>query len=466
MEKAKIYTVFISSGYGGAGGFPEKFISNQEVIKKLEKECEGIDFIVRDMSKGKLNVNSVLNELINFPEDPDGVLIFGTRNKEDYPLALTGLPTIVVYNLFEFMHLPYKLYYEKGKILTTCIDRINAVSQSTSDSMFKDLVEKVKLIEVIKKLKESIVISITPYKYMSIVDYKNLPVGYNEKLTNSLKSSLGVKLIRVKAEEFYEEIKKVDIKEAKGIAKMWMSEAKGIEDTTEEEVIKSAKMYLGFKALQEKYNASAITSHMRFLTNSGKVEDMAWPSLGNSEFQKYGIQGLCQDYPHLAVTHLLGYYLTGRPSMLGDIMIDPFNSVSIILHCGAPFNPHGNDRVPYTIMSHAQSPVRGTMKPGSGACSRVDLPPDEPVTIWKIDPIKKRIILHTGTSIDGHKLYKNFDNIMCRTKLVVKTEAEKVQRNFYMDEYGLHRSAIYGDLREKIRNIGILTGFEVIEEDK
>ncbi len=139
--------------------------------------------------------------------------------------------------------------------------------------------------------------------------------------------------------------------------------------------------------------------------------------------------------------------------MPGDIMIDPFNSVSIILHCGATFNPHGNDRVPYTIMSHAQSPVRGTMKPGSGACSRVDLSTDAPVTIWKIDPIKKRIILHTGISVDGHKLYKNFDNILCRTKLIVKTEAEKVQRNFYMDEYGLHRSAIYGDLREKIRNI-------------
>lgn len=189
MKKAKVYTVFVSSGYGGAGGFPEKFIRNEEVIKKLKKECEGIDFIVRDMSKVKLNVNSVLNDLINLPEDPDGVLIFGTRYKEDYPLALTGLPTIVVYNLFEFMHLPYKLYYEKGKILTTCVDRMNVVSQSIFDSMFKDLVEKVKLIEVIKKLKESTVISISPHKFMCIVDYKHLPIGYNEKLINSLKSS-------------------------------------------------------------------------------------------------------------------------------------------------------------------------------------------------------------------------------------------------------------------------------------
>jgi len=465
-ENTRIYTVFVSSGYGGAGGFPESFISNEEIINKLKKECKGIDFIVRDMLKEKLDVGSVLNELENLPEEPDGVLIFGTYKREHYSLALTGLPTIVVYNLFEFMHLPYELYYQKGKVLTTCIDRINTTSPSVSEAMFKDLIEKIKLIQALKKLKESKIISITPHKYMCIVDYKNLPPGYNEKLINSLKSSLGVELIRVKPEEFYESVKMIDIKEAEKIAKMWISEAKGIEDTTEEEVIKSAKMYLGFKMLKEKYNASAITSHMRYLTDSGRVEDMTWPSLGNTEFQKYGIQGLCQDYPHLAATHLLGYYLTGKPSMLGDIMIDPFNNVSIVLHCGAPINPNGNDKVPYTIISHAESPVRGTMKPGSGASSMVELPIGEPVTIWKIDPIKKRIILHTGISVDGHKLYKNFDNIMCRTKLVVKTEAKKVQKHFYMDEYGLHRSAIYSDIREKIENIGNLLGFEVIEEDK
>ncbi len=39
MKKAKVYTVFVSSGYGGAGGFPEKFVSSEEVIKKLKKEC-------------------------------------------------------------------------------------------------------------------------------------------------------------------------------------------------------------------------------------------------------------------------------------------------------------------------------------------------------------------------------------------------------------------------------------------
>ncbi len=475
-HRTKIYTVFATSGYSDAGAVTKDFVTNEEIINRLKKAFgEEVDFIVRKRPKeekrylvlrGEVSIAPILDELSTMKEPPDGVLIFGIAFKGDSLLALTGLPTIVVYNIFEFLHTPYELYYRQGKVLTACIDRLNITKPSVSKSMFRDLVEEIKLIQALKKMKESTIISISPNYAMSVVDYgANLPIGYNELLTNSLYDTLGVKLISVEPEEFYDAVRNSDIKKSKEIAKMWISEAKEMKDTTEEEVIKSARMYLGFKSLQERYNASAITTHMRFLTDSGKIEDAAWPSFANAEFQKQGIQGLCQDYPHLATTHLLGYYLTGRPSMLGDIMIDPYNSVSIILHCGAPVNPYGNDRVPYTLLSHAESSVRGTGKPGSGACLQVDLPINKPVTIWKIDPINKRIILHTGMSIDGRKIYRNFDRIMCRTKLIVKTETKKVQRHIRMEKYGNHRSAIFGDLREQIKNVGNLIGFEVIEED-
>jgi len=49
---------------------------------------------------------------------------------------------------------------------------------------------------------------------------------------------------------------------------------------------------------------------------------------------------------------------------------------------------------------------------------------------------------------------------------IMDGKGAKVQKHFYMDEYGLHRSAIYSDIREKIKDIGNLLGFEVIEEDK
>jgi hypothetical protein len=54
---------------------------------------------------------------------------------------------------------------------------------------------------------------------------------------------------------------------------------------------------------------------------------------------------------------------------------------------------------------------------------------------------------------------------MCRVKLIVKTEAKKVQRYAYPDKYGIHRSAIFADIREQVKDVGTLLGFEVIEED-
>ena len=489
-ENAKLYTVFVGTGYGGAGGAPKTFITNEALLRRMESSCNEVSFIARDLSKGS-SIESVVSELEDLKENLDGVLIIGVSR--NYELAFTGLPTIVVYNLFNFMNIPYELYREKGKILTATVDRMNITSPSVSSRMFQDLVEKVKLISVLKKMKESTMLSISPYRYLHAIDYQgdiheHFPVGYNQTYIHSLEQTIGVKLIRITPAVFYRTVQMVDEGEALETAKLWMSEAKEVRDTTESEVVKSAKMYLAFEMLRQQHDAVAVSTMMRSLRADGgkqnllwrgngkgedaarsrtrKVANMAWPSLGVIEFQKRGFAAVCQDYPNIAVTHLLGLYALGRPSMLGDLMVDTFNQVDIILHCGAPINPHGDDRVPYVIWSHAQSPVRGTKKPGSGAGVQVELPVDEPVTVWKADILNKRILVHTGRSVDGHSLYRGLDGIMCRTKLIARVDADKVQSHFCPSRYGIHRAATFGDLREKIKNIGVLIGFEVIEEDR
>ena len=232
--------------------------------------------------------------------------------------------------------------------------------------------------------------------------------------------------------------------------------------------MRTAESYLAFEALRKKYNCDAVSTQMRSLTGSGKVEDIFWPGLGLMEFQKRGIQAICQEYENIMVAHLLAYYLTARPSMLGDLIIDTFNNISLLTHCGAPINPYGDDRrIPYIIWSHAQSPVRGTLKPGSGTGAQVNYPAGEPVTIWKVYVLHKKIGVHTGKTADGHCLYKDFDGIMCRTKLVVRVDdAKKIQKHCSPDEYGIHRAGTLGDLRETIKDLAVLIGYEVIEEDR
>ncbi len=481
----QIYTVFDTKGCGCAGGSPERLVTNDELLRKLQAACKGVTFVVRDVTKPDTTLDSALRDLQSLKESLDGVLIIGTCR--EYRLAFSGLPTIVVYNVHEFMNVPYKLFYtgkeedrvlvggpkyEKGKILTASLDRLRCCSPRISSAMFGDLVEKIRLIEVVKNLKQSRILVITPCKYLAQVDYqgdrlKRFPEDYNQTYTHALKELLGVELVRVEPKEFYEAVKKVDEKKAQAIARMWIDEAKAMTDTTESEVVKTAKSYLAFDALRKKYNCNAVSTHMRSLTGTRKLEDLFWPGLGLMEFQKRGIQAICQEYENIMVTHLLGYYLTGRPSMLGDLMIDTFNDVSIVLHCGAPINFYGDDRrLPYIIRSHAQSPVKGTSKPGSGTGPQVEFPVDEPVTIWKVYVLHKKIGLHTGKTVDGHALYKDLDHFMCRTKLIASVDAKKVQRHFSPDEYGIHRAATYGDLREKIRDLATLIGFQVMEEDR
>ena len=487
-ENTKIYTVFANQGCScPAGGTPEGLITNEEVLRKLQSQCSGIDFIARDTTKRDVTISTVLSELEGSKEGLDGVLILGSLGNKEYKLAFTGLPTICVYSLFEWMNIPYKLYatgkensikvggpeYKGGRIITAQLDRRQVCTPSLSEAMFDDLIGKIKLIQVTKKLKESRILVVVPYKYLGQVDYqgdahKHFPENYNETYTRTLKESLGIELVRIKPEEFYQAVKEVDEEQAKVIAKMWVDEAQEMKDTTESEVTKTAKSYLAFEALRKKYNCNAVSTQMRSLTGSGKIEDMFWPGLGLMEFQKRGIQAICQEYENIMVAHLLGYYLAGRPSMLGDLMIDTFNNVSILTHCGAPLNPYGDDRrIPYIIWSHAQSPVRNTLKPGSGTGAQVNYPVNEPVTIWKVYVLHKKIGLHTGKTADGHSLYKDFDGIMCRTKLVVKVDdAKKIQKHFSPDEYGIHRAGTLGNLREKIKDLATLIGFEVVEEDK
>jgi len=488
-ENTKIYTVFVNQGCScPAGGTPEGLITNEEVLHKLQDKCSGVDFIARDITKRDITIPTVLSELEDSKEGLDGVLILGALGNKEYRLAFTGLPTICVYNLFEWMNIPYKLYdtakeedsvkvggheHKAGRIVTAQLDRRNVCSASASSAMFEDLVNKIKTIQAIKKLKETRILVVTPNRYLGQVDYqgdrnKHFPEDYNERYTRALKESLGVELVRIQPEEFYEAVKKVEEREAEKIAKMWIDEAQDVKDTTESEVVKTARSYLAFEALRNKYNCNAVSTHMRSLTGSGRVEDMFWPGLGLMEFQKRGIQAICQEYENIMVAHLLGYYLAGRPSMLGDLMIDTFNNITLLTHCGAPINPYGDDRrIPYIIWSHAQSRVRGTLKPGSGTGAQVNYPVDEPVTIWKVYVLHKKIGIHTGKTADGHSLYKDFDGIMCRTKLVVKVDdAKKIQKHFSPDEYGIHRAGTLGDLRERIKDLATLIGFEVMEEDK
>jgi len=285
-----------------------------------------------------------------------------------------------------------------------------------------------------------------------------------------VRESFGTEVVKIGSEEVAsnERIGQIEPEQAQEIANRWMADAREMMGTTEREVINSARMYLAMKILTEEHDATVIATHIRSLKSNPQPEEMAWPSMGNSQLQLDGLVGCCQGHVNVVLTHMLAQYAFGRPSMMGDFMVDVANEVGIVMHCGAPWNPWGGERrVPYIIRDHAERRVSGHSQPGCGASSEVLYPSGEPATVWRVDVPSKSILVHTGTTVDGYALYKDLTNIMCRSKLVVEVDdARKVQSHLYPDMYGVHRTGTLGDFREQIKDIGALIGFEVIEEDR
>lgn len=45
------------------------------------------------------------------------------------------------------------------------------------------------------------------------------------------------------------------------------------------------------------------------------------------------------------------------------------------------------------------------------------------------------------------------------------SDAKKIERTIYPEKYGMHRLATFGDFRERLKDLTVLTGFTAIEED-
>jgi len=74
--------------------------------------------------------------------------------------------------------------------------------------------------------------------------------------------------------------------------------------------------------------------------------------------------------------------------------------------------------------------------------------------------------LFTGKTVNGNMLYPYFDDILCRTKVAIDTNTEKVFEKVNWRIFGIHRVVFFGDYRREFRNLGKLLGYEVIEKDR
>ena len=146
-------------------------------------------------------------------------------------------------------------------------------------------------------------------------------------------------------------------------------------------------------------------------------------------------------------------YLTGRPGMISDPVIDTSKNQIIYAHCVGPtkvFGPQGPSN-PYHIRSHSED--------RHGAAIRSILPLGHLVTTLEFHPLRKEVILHQSKTVDNVD-----EDKACRTKLAgeVKGDIEKLMN--YWDQWGWHRVTVYGDVKEPVCEMAKALGMKVVLE--
>lgn len=468
-EKAKVYSIFLPCYSSRKDG----------LLGKLQSELDDVEFVGLDELSGIGGTGGrkeAYQNIRRMKDKIDGILTFG--GYLDHELTSFGLPVVMVRSLFGVGDWEKGIlsFYEGEKVLTTSLSDFDNLSQ-TSTYRLENLTSKIELISALKKVKNSRLLVVQEPELLGNYDIQGmdfhspLPEDYNEVYSENLRK-MGLEVTHASLIELNEEIEEMDESEAEKTTDMWINEAKEIRETNREELLKAARMYWGMERLMEKYNANGIAIRsllpwVRGMTNTT-------PCLANTELNKQNRVGVCEGLVNNAITEMFGIYVTGNPSFVGDVIgIDRINDTVTFAHCQCPINPHRSDKVPYVIRSHALQKGNEMlpndypeMGPNLSAVVQVELPTDEVVTAVKFSLYDKKIGISTGLSVPGDELYRNFKDILCRTKLVMRTDTEAFERNYDTSSLGVHRNLIYGDHRAKIKDLAVLTGFEIMEEDK
>ena len=415
-QPTKIYTVFIPTAPSRDDTDVEP-MTNGEIIRRLQKACDGVEFVVRDLTQG-VSLQTVLNEAKDLErQDCDGVIICGCPRDRD--LLKTGLPTINVAVVNDFMDIPYPLL-EKHRVVDAFLDPWRfCADPNVSERMFHDLVEKIRLIRMLKRMKQERILTVTDSPYVNVTygdRLKNMPADYNERILGAIDETFGTQVTKIGTKEVVEDqdiqnLWNSESPEANKIAQRWIRDAKRMINTLESEVVRSAKVYLAMKMLMEKHDATSMAFHIRTLIKNPRREDYITPALATSEFQLQNVVAKCQSHLNIVLSEMLLQYSLGRPGMLGDFSVDTYNNTSMVQHCEGPWNPWGDERrVPYILVDHRERRIRGRAMTGVSAASWILYPPDEPVTMWQIDVEGKEVLLHTGTTVPMLSEFEKYRN--------------------------------------------------------
>jgi L-fucose isomerase-like protein len=178
-----------------------------------------------------------------------------------------------------------------------------------------------------------------------------------------------------------------------------------------------------------------------------------------SKLNDLGLVGACEGDMDSTLTMLIFQYAFGVPGFISDPVFDTESNALIHFHCTCATKMAGpnSKRLPFTIRTQSDSE--------RGVSLDVEMPIGQAVTCAKFIDLNKMLI-STG------EIFKvTHDELGCRTQFWTRVkDAHSMFHNWGAGvlEGGvmtlLHRAVFFGDHMRDIKNLGILMGFDVVEE--
>ena len=437
LPPVKIYKVYV----GRTGGI---YLSRPtEEIEKFEKHLAGVEKRLGDVKfiGGELIPPADVAQVVANLKDADGVLMFhlqahggGAPMMAMDQIVNVGLQTAVFSQPFSghgWMYFP--AWQKAGN---------KVVLLPTSD--WSELDQVVGLMRVAPRMRQTKILCV------------GAPRGTAAACAfDQVKERWGTEVIPIDNKQIIELHKAVDPKAAEAEAEAyWLSKAKDIVEPSREQIINSVKLYLVTKDLMIKHGAQAITSS----------HCMGLPAKGCLTFSKLndlGLVGACEGDVDSTLTMLMFAYGFGVPGFITDPVFDTSENALIHFHCtcATKMDGPGGERLPFIIRNQSDSE--------QGVSLDVEMRIGQPVTCAKLVNLDTMLI-NTG------EVYKvTHDELGCRTQFWTRVaDAKTMFHNWGADvikkEDGvmtlLHRAVFYGDHLKSIKDLGVLMGFNVVEE--
>lgn len=406
----------------------------KKTMLKLEEELSGVEFTSYLTTSEEDSARDLEQDKTVY----DGYVVYcaGMPSTGFKPYVENVKPFVIVNDIFSGTCYPLQIHKQIKK------DKMHAYSIMSSD--FTDVVNAIKLFEVMAKMKQT--------KILAVSNDEDGPL-FNRKRVEQAKNILGTDVITVPVSMLKAYYHSVDIKEAEIYRDQWLKNALTIKEPTVDDLLKSARMYLAMKTLMLENKCDAITVNCLNLFYANELN--AYPCLGFSQLCDDGYIGACEADINSTLMQLIIKYLTGKNSYVSDPEFDTSKQQIIYAHCVAPLKLNGCacPAQNYIIRSHAED--------GRGASLQVLFPENQIVTTALVCPEQQLFIVHNATTdrnIDCEKA--------CRTKIACIANVEKIIDNFDFDIFGWHRVTCLGDHRKELIKLAELYGWGIIEEDR